>query len=368
MGFWHTGYMEFHEPLGLDDFRFEPLLPRFPCKRCGKICSSLDELRKHQFENHPLHRPILFLQGRELGAQLVCITQAITADDVSVEGCDSVALNGVELSVRALSRKLAAISSDVCHVVLRRADVVAKFKLDFRIASPEDLRGMEEQFERTACGHRLDTRAIEEFISATARFGSAIGYCDGICAYLYGVLAREKAPDSSLPYEAYVGKYSKAAEVLAAYDRPLARTIGSLIGFHFNQFEEATRLADETRVGQVAEKYVAWSQGGTVSIEQKGVPLGALREALVTDWDTEQIIRWAVQPLLELLPYVDHMESFLDRPIAAYDRVKLHVLLGEVYRASGNIDGARKHGKTLRNLSSFERWAESMVKTHLQGS
>ena len=93
MGFWHTGYMEFHEPLGLGGAVFKPAPPRFPCIHCGKIYASLDEVRNHRFEAHPLHRPVMFLQGRELGTHPVRITRRISAADVQIADCDRVFLN-----------------------------------------------------------------------------------------------------------------------------------------------------------------------------------------------------------------------------------------------------------------------------------
>lgn len=365
MGFWHTGYMEFHEPVGVGSFCFEPSPPRFPCKYCDEIYVSIDDLRKHRFERHPLRRPLLFLQGRELGSDPVRITQPLTAAEVTADGCDRAVLNGDAISVRALPRTLLKFSSEVCRLVLSRGEISSEFTLDFRIASERDLRGIEEQFDRTARGRRLDMRATEEFIYATSRFGAAIGYCDGICAYLYGILAKESAPDSSLPYEAYVGKFNKAAEELAAYDRPLARTIGSLIQFHFNHFAEASRLAPQTRVGQVAGRYSAWLRNSAPKIDQTGLR-EALKtlETLVTDWKTEQIIRWAVQPLDELSRQVADLESFLNGDITEFDKLKLHVLLAETYASSGDIGSALQHAKTLRNLSAFEKWAESMLRTH----
>lgn len=367
MGFWHTGYIEFHEPVGLSGFRFEPPPPpRFPCVQCGEICTSIDDLRKHRFESHPLRRPVLFLQGREVGAHPVRITRAIRAGQVTTEDCDRAVLNGDEIPVGTVPRRLAQISSEMCRLILSKAEVSSEFTLDFQIASEKDLRGIEEQFERTALGRRLDIRAIEEFISATSRFGSAIGYCDGICAYLYGVLAKERSPDSSLAYEAYVGKFSKGAEQLTAYNRPLARAISSLIEFHFNHFREAALLAGEARVGQAAGRFAAWLQGSARSMDQDVVPteMFSKLEALVTDWETEQIVRWAIQSTHERSRHVVEIEAYLKRELADYDRVKLHVLLGETYAASGDIEGALKHAKTLRNLSALEKWAESMIQTH----
>lgn len=361
MGFWHTGYMEFHEPVGLEG-SFEPSHPSFPCAHCVKTYSSMEELRRHRFEAHPLYRPVMFLHGRELGTQPQRITRKLLPADVQIEGCDHVALNGSEIPITSLPSMLAGISSDVCRVVLSKSSVEATFELDIRVASETDLEGVEEQFKRTALGRRLDTRAVDEFISASSRFVSAIGYCDGVCAYLYGVLAKERAHDSSLPYEAYSGKFSKAAEELAAYDRPLARAIGSLIEFHFNHFPESARLAPDSRVGRVAERYAAWIE----SRDQVQEPLPAAEdlisriEVLVTDWETEQIIRWGMRPLSSLVKDADDIESFSTRSLAKFDKVKLHVLLGELYALAGNSQRGLKHAKSLRNVVALEKWSEAL--------
>ena len=366
MGFWHTGYMEFHEPVGLGDLRFELAPPTFPCAHCNEIFLSSDELRRHRFESHPLHRPILLVQGQELSTHPIRITQGLTEDEVRATGCDQAFLNGEKVSVCSVPQKLAQISSGVCRLVLSKADVSATFVLDFRLASEDDLKGVETQFERMALGHQLDIRAIEEFISATSGFETAIGYCDGICSYLYGVLAKENSPESSLPRKAYVGKFNRSATELADYNRPLAQMIGSLIEFHFNHFEEAARLAGEARVGQAAARYAAWLQDREIRTRHvtnsdfAGIDL----EALVTDWSTEEIIRWTVRPLNELSGHVTEMESLLNREIEEFDRVKVHVLLGEFCAAIGDTGNKLRHAKALRNLPALESWAESMIHPH----
>ena len=364
MGFWHTGYMEFHESVGLDDFCIKPLPPRFSCKHCDEVYFSHDELRQHRFEKHPLHRPTLFLQGQELGTHPVRITRLLTADDVKTEGCDQAFLNGRDISVVSLPDSLTRLSSGIHKLVLNKADVSAIFTLDFRIASEDDLNGIEDQFKKIVRSRQLDICAVDEFISATSGFGSALGYCDGICEYLYGVLTKEQASNSSLPYEAYVGKFNKAAEELANYKRPLARMIGSLIEFHFNHFGEAARLASEERVGRSAARYEAWLKDQKTEIgPDMSIAISNL-DALVTDRDTEKIVCWAVRPLDDLSQHVRDMESLLKRNIGEYDNVKLHILLGETYAASGDIGKTLQHAKTLRNLPPFDKWAESKIRTH----
>lgn len=362
MGFWHTGYIEFHEPVGLN-WHFKPSPPQFSCLHCGQVYPSLDELRKHRFETHPLRRPVMFLDGRELGTQRVRITRPISAAQLRVEGCNHALLNGSTIAVNGLGRALSRISSDVCRVVLSKDGVEAEFELEIRVASEKDLSGVEDQFKRMARSRRLDMRAIDEFISSTNRFGSAIGYCDGICAYLYGLLAKERAQDSSLPYEAYSAKFAKAAEELAPYDRGLARIIGGVIEFHFNHFRDSARLSPGSRVARVASRYANWMECRRNSIAPQDFhEQASALEALVTDWETEQIIRWGISPLADLAKQTEDVEEFLKRDLPEFDKVKLHVLLGEAYAAAGRPDFALRHAKTLRNLAAMEEWAESVIR------
>ena len=364
MGFWHTGYLEFHEPVGLDNLQIESSPPAFPCAYCNNSYPSIDDLRKHRFEGHPIHRPILYVRGRELGTNTTLITRRLVEDEVRASGFDRAFLNGDEIAICAVPKELARITTDVCHLVLIKSNMPTTFTLDFRIASEQDLKGIETQFENTTLGRRLDIRTIDEFISATSGFGTAIAYCDGICTYLYGVLAKESSPDSTLPHESYVRSFNKAAEELADYERPLARTIRSLIEFHFNHFSEASRLAGEARVGYASHKYVSWIQGEAIS-RKKGLNSDfafSHLESLVTDWNTEQIIRWAVSPFGILSASVRDMESFLKRDIEEYDKVKLHVLLGEFYSATKDISNKLRHARALRNLPKLGQWAESMIR------
>ena len=68
MGFWHTGYAEFHEPTGLDGFAYQaPPSVRYVCEHCEQYYFELDDLRRHRFEQHPLRQPALLLRGRAVG-------------------------------------------------------------------------------------------------------------------------------------------------------------------------------------------------------------------------------------------------------------------------------------------------------------
>jgi len=140
-----------------------------------------------------------------------------------------------------------------------------------------------------------------------------------------------------LPYEAYGEKFSKATEELAVYDRPLARIIVSLIEFHFNHFRESVSLFPTSRVGSVARRYAVWIGSEHPTLDVAGLFNTVFsRENSVTDCDTEQILRWAALPLRDLFQLVGGIEAFRKRDLAEFDRVKLTILLGEIYAEARN--------------------------------
>ena len=371
MGFWHTGYFEFHEPtgLGLSVPRQPPL---FICDRCDESFSSADARGDHRFEAHPQHKPVLIVQGRELGARRLRITRTLFPSDVRLD-CDRAWLNDGEIPAYELGDALADRDTpDVCRIRLRKDGIDTGFELEFRIASDEDLTYVESRFEEIIRRGRLDSRVVDDFIGTKSEFGTAISYCDGICAYLYGILAREQRPGSALAHNLYERKFNNAAETLTGYERPLARTIGSLIEFHFNHFGESAALAPESRVGGISERFLHWIRSNR-SVRPSGeekcpatpakdrAPAKGALDRLLTDAVTEEIMCWSMRPLPELADDADDIEARLTNDLRVYDQVKLRVLLGEFHAAYGETGRALTHAQSLRNTPSFEAWAEKLL-------
>lgn len=362
MGFWHTGYMDFHEPTGLDR-TWVTAPPQYPCAQCDATFQSLDDLRHHRFEAHPLRRPVLYLFGAEVGAHPVRVTKPTRPSDLKMDGCDEATLNGAPISLPGVLTELSRKTAGVVSLVLRKGPVVAEFELDYRIATEADLSGVEAEFLRIAARKRLDTQVVQELIDTTKQFKTAIGYVDGICSYLYGVLAKAQAAGISLSYEQYEGKFANASEHLGAYDRPLARTVGGLIEFHFNHFADAAALSPLSRAGLVAARFKAWTVGGTTSAAEARNEQPSQLENLVTDWHTEQILRWVSIPLPDLKPHVTRIAEELHGKLAEFDKVKLRILLAEVFAHNGMRAEALEQARALRNLSAFEPWAERLIQS-----
>jgi hypothetical protein len=362
MGFWHTGYFEFHEPTGFGDWQRIP--PVYACGQCNQTFDSPDALRAHRFETHSLRRPVLIVREREVGTHPLRVTTSLKAAHIKIEGCDRALLNGHAVPIDRVPSALASFSSDVVQLILERNGVEAVFELDFRIASTSDLEGVEETFRKTTAGRKLNVRTVEAFISAASPFRSAIGYCDGICTYLYGVMAREGTRDSSLPYEAYGAKFAKAAEELSAYERPLARMIGSLVEFHFNHFRDAARLVSAaSRIGSVSARYATWVESRRSN--RRHVPAATTPlnepEACLTDRETELILHSASQPLTSLANDHANLTALLNKEVAEFDKVKIRMLLAEAFSAIGDADRALQHAKALRNLPALEHWSEDLI-------
>lgn len=360
VGFWHTGYMEFHEPVGLGELLASPPAPEFRCEQCGESFPTFDQLRSHRFEKHPAVRPVLFVRGREVGGSPLRVTRSISAIDVRTLHASAARLNGRPVPLDDLGHRLARMSSTVADVQLA-GDIVADFRLVFEIALDRDIAGVERCFENAAHRGRLDRRAVEDFIEAARAFPTALAYCDGICEYLYGVLAKERSPESSLPFHEYREKFNRAADVLRDVDRPLARLIQGLVAFHFNHFPIAGLCSPLTRIAAASGRYTGWILRSSNTNAVTAGPNALSVDRLLTDLDTERILRWVLSPSEETLSQAVDIETAIDRDIPEFDRVKLRVLLAEVYGTAGRIVDAQRHARELRNNPTLGPWAESVL-------
>lgn len=369
MGFWHTGYIDFHQPVGLDDYQIAPSPVEYKCPQCGMVFDSYEQLWDHKLESHPAKRPSITIKGQEVVDAPVCITSCLQPNDIAITNCSKASINKEPISPDLLPEVLAEIKTGDYHLYLANDGIGSEHKLEFRIASSSDLSGIESEFTEMAKRQLLNLTSIEEFISATSSYQSAIGYCDGICAYLYGVMAREQHPESSLSYKDYEVKFNQASHKLRDYDRPLARVINGLISFHFNHFEETVCCVAHSRVGLVARLFNSWITcvDPNKSIFQTPNVERGWMEKYVTDWDTERIVEWSSQSLDELAERTEELEEFLTGNASNYDMVKVHILLSEIYFQINDCQKSILHAKSLRNMPGMECWVECMINKNIEG-
>lgn len=361
MGFWHTGYMEFHEPTGTD-WVFVPTPIRFPCQLCNKSFSSMDDLRRHRFENHRFSRPLMFVRGAELGATPLQVTRPLSPADVQTDRVTTATVNGEVTPLAKLPRILSDTTNDRVTVVLANEGASSTFEFLVRIAKEEHLAGVETAFLKMAKSRSLTIRSIEGFIADCKSFETASLYCDGLCHYLYGVLAKERAPDSALGFDEYPTRFTRAADELQTYERSLAQIVRALVAFNFNHFEDAHNQAPVGRLQHAAVLFSGLLEGfpWQNEFERKESESNALTD-LLTDHETLRILRWTELGARELVNCIDDLQGQLKRDLPGYDKFKIQMLVAEALAFKGDAVGARRAAREFMSNQRTQAWAEALV-------
>lgn len=367
MGFWHTGYMDFHQHAGLDEYVYQPAPPTiYVCEQCGQQYPDIEGLRRHRFEQHPLRQPSLLVRGRAVGQLTLTVMTPLRPSDVVAEDSTYCKVKGQAVAPELLGVCLAEMTHEFVDIELGNPGTTTHCKIDFLIASEEHLLGVEAAFLRMARDQVLSIEAVSRFIQDCRGFDSAKAYYDGICQYLYGVMAKERSPESSLPQEQYVQKFSQANEALSGFDRPLAFAVRALVAFHFNQFDEAEQLAPEGALKFTAGLFASLLRGQSWHAEKTAASSsGSGVEDLLTDQETLLVLADASLGLDELKARSSDLESHLRRSPLGYDRLKHALLATEALVACGDQDSllkARKLGREWMNIADTSAWAEALLK------
>lgn len=362
MGFWHTGYMEFHEPTGFESVGLPapPKPPEFLCTECGLVFSSDRARRAHRFDGHATKRPTLLFRGRECGRTRLMVTSSSGPTDWVTSDVESITVNGRETSTSEAASFLASVKVGVQTVAVSNGPLERTFEFDFCLAEEEDLCLVDQALEKLISSRELSRNAIDTFIMRAGRGVTARRYREGLATYLYGVLAREAVEDpgrvdaSGAPL--YEQRYNNAVSLLSTFDRPAAEAICGLVALHYNQFELAVRKTHSHRVSDVAARFRSLLTGGafvTTSLADRSH--GSFDQAL-SDSVTEDLLDVGATALdgtqspvvAQLLPSLGEL-----RP---QDQFKVRLIAAEALLAAGDIDGASRHGEALRHSKETGAW------------
>src|SRR5207244_2195366 len=117
-----------------------------------------------------------------------------------------------------------------------------------------------------------------------------------------------------------------------------------------------------SRVGAASRRYLRWIRPSGESAESPVSSEGQILDDLLTDLDTEQLLRWVLMPVDGVLAAASEIETTIRRDIPEFDRAKLRVLIAEVYTQAGKEGKAKQHARELWNNPAFGPWAESILK------
>jgi len=363
MGFWHTGYGEHHEGSDLESV-FEPTQAKFPCEFCQQIFRSRDALAIHLLEIHPVKKPKLYILGFEVGSVLFRVVSPIFESDIRLDtnNYTKIEVNGKELTYKEFLNTLETTRKDTLSIkVFTYQQIFSQFKIEFEIADAKDLNGIDDCLLKVFEKRKLDRNVIDDFIEKSKGYHSALRYLDGFCQYFYAVLAKEGNEKSFISITDSEQRFNQALKVLADYKRPYAQCVRSLIEFNFNHFSECYELGIDSRVSIVSKRFANWCNGG-VDFKSSGADLipQVGFEGIFTDNHTELLLRYSLMDYDELLVKTKELELIIASNITKYDHAKYCILLVEIYMSKGDLAGARHYVQSLRYLSDFEKWVESV--------
>ncbi|MFM8858075.1 MAG: hypothetical protein ACKOI2_12935 [Actinomycetota bacterium] len=361
MGFWHTGYLEFHEPdQGTDLGSWTPSPPRYPCEVCGAEFSGEVDLRVHAFAGHPIEQPVLVLNGRECGRRRLTITYQTSAEAWVVRNADAAWINERQVSVSDALAYLAHQRNEVVDLRLANRQVTRDFQFEFALAEKEDLEGVDSALDHLIRSEDLSPYSIDAFIMRSKKYSTAERYYGALADYLYGLLEREADGEGrrseSEHRGAYEDRFDAAVNVLGTFDRPAAEAICGIVAFHYNQLGRAMTKTRSDRVAKVSMRIKAMLEGrtwdrGDLASSTHGSLDYALSDAAVAD-----VLRCSAMAIDGSAPSVgvEELIALIDGQRAA-DEFKLRLIAAEHFLAVGDRLCAMTHADFVR-YGDAERW------------
>ena len=361
MGFWQTGYYEFHDdddderPEGWSIFAEPPQLPEFPCDICGQTFPSENDLSEHVAQHLGL-RPRMAVNGQECSRGRMVISSHTGTAAWKFFNVQNVSINnGEPINSELAKERLSAFTEGVVLVTLTGEHITKRVDFEFAIAQEKDLTGVDEAIYRLVQTKSLTLNGIQGFNDATKAFKSAAKYQAGIAHYLYGVLQLESSSGSHVVN--YRDKYNLAVAHLKGFNRPIAQVIHCLIAFHYNQLEDAARIPNSPRLATTTSKLLCLLNCQLPETQ----PLQDQKDSLdsvFSDTKTEQTIALCLAAL-SANPG-DHTVSDIEQAIAdaeEYDKLKLRIVLAEYLFRIGEFTHGLEHAKALTHNTVAGRWA-----------
>jgi len=365
MGFWQTGYMEFHDrDCGwCDGYTPGPPPPWYGrCKVCNQEFTSPDALTLHSIEAHPKAEPRICIRGVELGATTYTIRTPLRPGDVAFANEGYMSCNGVRATPKEATEALCSAEQQTFDLTLEGGGFSRSFRINVRIPSEIDLVGVEQCVDGLVRNGALDRTGIDRFINESRQFKTAQDYVGGIVAYLYGVLARERSSATMLQFQEHEERFNKAANYLNDLPRPLAHCLRSIVSFAGNHFHDAAIAAPGSRIGTAAAAMASLVDSDRPAADSQTARYNVDEDRKFTDIDTERLVRWALMPTRSRYEHRSELEAAFGSMQSALDRTKAAILIATAAHAAGDRPTAQRFARHLRGSPVFGNWSDRILK------
>lgn len=341
--------------------RLPPPAPMvYQCSVCNATFRDADQLSEHRFSAHPYRRPALILRGRELTSPREIVVEPLLCSHIALANTDCCIFDGRPVKPELLPRLLAKCQEGLHTIMLEKRGIETTYELDFEIADAVELAKVERLFLSIVGSETLSLDRINLFAEMTSKYATARRYMDGLCHYLYGVLAKDQRGGTHLPQTEYKTKFNLALDGLRLFGRPLSDLVVGIVNFSQNAFNDGNRLAASPRLQDAMRMF--W---GFLNDIPHRAPVRWLGEGVgnvPVDHATDQIVNWAVETTDEVLRQRRQMEAVTSASEwVPDDRFKVAMLLAERLASDGQVVAAQRFARSVTNDAVFGEWAQRIM-------
>lgn len=322
----------------------------YPCPICEEVFDTEDMRRQHRVSEHPIKRPYLYIKGKSPRHELINIRSVLSKDDLRIEDADSFELDGeyFDRPEDALN-KLISCQKGMKRIVITHQNYHVKYKLDFDIADEKALNEIEEIFYSIFSNGLPMSMQLELFYEKVRSLESGMSYAGALGCYISAIMAKDRMPNASIPFEQYLNKLGEALDLLESLDRPLAKSIESIISFMDNNFSEFEGDFTIPAV-QLAKAYFrtgTFQPHECVESENKKIPVDIITEMLtklcIYDWPY-RVAQLSTIEMMQKAPTVPEK-----------DKLKMLFILWGIAKHNCDKNAVEMYSKKLIHTNLFDK-------------
>ena len=320
------------------------------------------DLDEHLAIEHPILQPHLLVGSSRIPPKWI-IRQPVDTSALQIMNATEVRLgvNGdppTPNSLDGLREALDRIRDAVLELQLRTRGATQQYDIRIHLPEADELRRIEFEFTAHLARDEVTVSDVRDFAEAISVGAAAREYASGLADYVYGILAKDRAGQTTLPFSAFLDKLKRSLGVLESFERPLAEAVVSCIRFNLNDFRSAWRPCGMSTLDRAFWNFRQRCLGTVLDHTQSSPPPPESdSHSCPVDTVTGSILE--IIDASDPVPALRGMASRCD--LSDEDRVKVYVLLADRV-ADLRPEDALACRELLGNDHMFGRWA-----THILG-
>lgn len=332
----------------------------FTCEYCGQRFVGIENeklFNQHQYEQHPIIKPVLIIKNEELGQTKKLIYENLKGSDIVIENCTKISVNGEAQTISELKRQLVNRKNNFFKIELSNEQYSNSdsYEIEFFVSSNEILDAIDDLFVVYFSKQVLTTEKLSGFIHSIESYTNhqTENYIDAYISYLYGVLAKEQNQEIQTTFTEYQDRFNKSIETLEHYQtRKLARSICAVSLFNLNHFNSAESLADSLPNIFNACRFIKY--GELAQTHDNQIPI---------DWITVKIIELLAIPSDDVEKLAEAEQLLKSGFVPDTDKYKIIVILARKYTQSNHHEKAANLLKKVRSNTDFEQILNNILET-----